>query len=71
MHADIQQVKEKVAEKSDLVRQLYTELGKVVVGQEMMVSRLMVGLLTEGHVLLEGPGSTLSATFNEIKIKRF
>lgn len=57
MHPDIQQVKEKVAEKSDLIRQLTGELGKVVVGQENMVSRLMVGLLTEGHVLLEGvPG---------------
>jgi MoxR-like ATPase len=57
MHADIQQVKEKVAEKSDLIRQLTGELSKVVVGQENMVSRLMVGLLTEGHVLLEGvPG---------------
>ncbi len=57
MHADIQQVKEKVAEKSDLIRQLTGELSKVVVGQENMVSRLMVGLLAEGHVLLEGvPG---------------
>ena len=57
MHADIQQVKEKVGEKADLVRQLNGELAKAVVGQEHMVSRLMVGLLTEGHVLLEGvPG---------------
>jgi len=57
MHADIQQVKEKVGEKSDLIRQLKSELGKAIVGQELMVSRLLVGLLTEGHVLLEGvPG---------------
>ncbi len=57
MHADIQQVKERVGEKADLVRQLNAELAKAVVGQEQMVSRLMVGLLTEGHVLLEGvPG---------------
>jgi MoxR-like ATPase len=57
MHADIQQVKEKVGEKADLVRQLNGELAKAVVGQEYMVSRLMVGLLSEGHVLLEGvPG---------------
>jgi MoxR-like ATPase len=57
MHADIQQVKEKVGEKADLVRQLNGELAKAVVGQEHMISRLMVGLLTEGHVLLEGvPG---------------
>ena len=57
MHADIQQVKEKVGARADLIRQLNSELAKVVVGQEIMVSRLMVGLLTEGHVLLEGvPG---------------
>jgi MoxR-like ATPase len=57
MHADIQHIKEKVGEKSDLILRLNGELGKVVVGQETMVSRLMVGLLTDGHVLLEGvPG---------------
>ena len=57
MHADIQHIKEKVGEKADLILRLNGELGKVVVGQEAMVSRLMVGLLTEGHVLLEGvPG---------------
>ncbi len=79
MHADIQQVKEKVADKSDLIRQLTGELSKVVVGQENMVSRLMVGLLTEGHVLLEGvPGlakttvitalaQALSVNFNRIQ----
>ncbi len=57
MQADIQHIKEKVVEKADLIRRLNGELGKVVVGQEAMVSRLMVGLLTDGHVLLEGvPG---------------
>ena len=79
MHADIQQVKEKVSEKADLIRQLNSELNKVVVGQQNMVSRLMVGLLTEGHVLLEGvPGlakttvitalaEALSVDFNRIQ----
>ncbi len=57
MHADIQHIKEKEGEKADLILRLNGELGKVVVGQEAMVSRLMVGLLTDGHVLLEGvPG---------------
>ncbi len=67
MHADIQQVKEKVGEKSDLIRQLQVELGKVVVGQEHMVSRLLVGLLTEGHVLLEGvPGLAKTTVINAL-----
>lgn len=57
MHADIQQVKERVGEKADLIHRLKGELAKTVIGQELMVSRLLVGLLTEGHVLLEGvPG---------------
>ena len=57
MHTDIQQIKEKVGQKADLLLRLNGELGKVVVGQEAMVSRLLVGLLTDGHVLLEGvPG---------------
>ena len=51
------------APREDLERQaglgsdLVNEIGKVLVGQEMMVSRLLTGLLTGGHVLLEGvPG---------------
>src|SRR6266852_987732 len=36
---------------------LYTEMAKVIVGQKIMVDRLLIGLLTGGHVLLEGvPG---------------
>jgi len=36
---------------------LMSEMGKVLVGQEAMVSRLLIGLLSDGHVLLEGvPG---------------
>lgn len=67
MHADIQQVKERVGEKSDLIRQLTAELSKVVVGQDMMVSRLLVGLLTEGHVLLEGvPGLAKTTVINTL-----
>ena len=57
MQADVQQVKDRVAEKSELIHQLNAELGKAIIGQETMISRLMIGLLTGGHVLLEGvPG---------------
>jgi MoxR-like ATPase len=57
MHADIQQTKDRVAEKADLVHRLNAELGKAIIGQEEMISRLLIGLLTGGHVLLEGvPG---------------
>ena len=57
MQVDVHQIKDRVAEESDLVRRLTNELGKAIVGQEEMISRLLVGLLTDGHVLLEGvPG---------------
>jgi MoxR-like ATPase len=45
------------AEQAQLCKDLVDEVGKVLVGQERMVERLLVGLLTGGHVLLEGvPG---------------
>ncbi len=57
MHADIQQTKDRVTEKADLIHRLNAELGKAIIGQEEMISRLLIGLLTGGHVLLEGvPG---------------
>lgn len=41
----------------DQIKRLRTEIGRVVVGQENMISRLLVGVLTGGHILLEGvPG---------------
>jgi MoxR-like ATPase len=46
-----------VGEKTKLCNELVAEVGKVLVGQEAMISRLLIGLLSSGHVLLEGvPG---------------
>jgi MoxR-like ATPase len=57
MQVDVHQIKDRVAEQSDTIHRLRGELAKTVVGQEEMVSRLLVGVLTEGHILLEGvPG---------------
>jgi MoxR-like ATPase len=48
---------EKIKEESSFVSLLKTEVGKVIVGQSKMVDRLLVGLLSRGHILLEGvPG---------------
>jgi MoxR-like ATPase len=48
---------ERAAADASAVTELATEVGKVLVGQEAMVSRLLIGLLAQGHVLLEGvPG---------------
>ncbi len=57
MRIDVHQIKDRVAEQAELIHQLQAELGKTIVGQKEMISRLLVGLLTDGHCLLEGvPG---------------
>lgn len=54
---DIRQLNEKIHQASAFVDLLNLELGKVIVGQHYMVERLLIGLLAQGHVLLEGvPG---------------
>ena len=54
---DVHQIKDQVAEKAEMLHRLDAELRKVIVGQEEMISRLLVGLLSNGHILLEGvPG---------------
>jgi len=48
---------ERAAADASAMTELATEVGRVLVGQEAMVSRLLIGLLADGHVLLEGvPG---------------
>ncbi len=57
MQIDVHQIKDRVAEQSEAIHRLQAELSKTIVGQEEMISRLLVGLLTNGHILLEGvPG---------------
>ncbi len=49
------------------VNQVITEVKKVVVGQEYMVNRLLIGLFTNGHILLEGvPGLAKTLTINTL-----
>lgn len=57
MHVDIQALNEKIRRESAFVERLNREVSKIIVGQKYMIERLMVGLLGNGHVLLEGvPG---------------
>ncbi len=57
MSEDIQVITQRVKEQSKFVNTLTKELGKVIVGQKYMIERLLVGLLSNGHILLEGvPG---------------
>ena len=57
MNTGITAINEEVQTASAFVRPLFSELGKVIVGQQYLVERLVIGLLANGHVLLEGvPG---------------
>src|SRR4051812_47782092 len=49
------------------IRRVINEVSKVVVGQEYMVNRLLVGLFTNGHILLEGvPGLAKTLTVSTL-----
>src|SRR5258705_11513389 len=57
MHTGISAINDEVQKASAFVRPLLSEIGKVVIGQSYLVERLVIGLLANGHVLLEGvPG---------------
>ncbi|HAW59732.1 MAG TPA: ATPase [Bacteroidales bacterium] len=54
---DIRELNERIQQESAFVDIIRMEMGKVIVGQRQMVERLMIGLLSNGHILLEGvPG---------------
>jgi MoxR-like ATPase len=60
---DVRSLNELVAKESAFVDRLVNEVGKVIVGQQYMIERILVGLLTGGHVLLEGvPGLAKTLT---------
>lgn len=57
MVQDIAVINNKVQEQSIFVTQLMSEMGRQIVGQKYMIERLLIGLLADGHILLEGvPG---------------
>jgi MoxR-like ATPase len=54
---DINELNEHIQKESAFVDMLHLEMGKVIIGQKYMVERLLIGLLSNGHILLEGvPG---------------
>jgi len=62
MH-DVRALNELVAKESAFVERLVNEVSKVIVGQTYMIERILIGLLTGGHVLLEGvPGLAKTLT---------
>jgi len=67
MSVDIKTLNEQIHKESAFVDAMMTEMGKVVVGQKYMVERLLIGLLSNGHVLLEGvPGLAKTLTIKSL-----
>jgi MoxR-like ATPase len=65
--AGIEIINQRVREESAFVNSLKQEVGKVIVGQTELIDRLIIGLLTNGHVLLEGvPGLAKTLTIQTL-----
>jgi MoxR-like ATPase len=64
---DIREINNKVKNESAFVAELKKELATVIVGQDHMLERILVGMLAKGHVLLEGvPGLAKTLTINTL-----
>jgi len=63
MNKEIEAIHQKIQKESVFVEKIMTEVGNVIVGQQYMVERLLIGFLSNGHVLLEGvPGLAKTLT---------
>ncbi len=64
---DIKAINEKIATESAFIDLLLLEMNKVIVGQKGMIERLLIGLLGDGHILLEGvPGLAKTLAINTL-----
>jgi MoxR-like ATPase len=64
---DIRQLNERIGYAGRFIDNIRNEVGKVIVGQNYMLDRLMIGLLSNGHVLLEGvPGLAKTLTIKSL-----
>lgn len=76
---DLTALNERIQSESTFVDEIFAEIGKIIVGQRYMIERLIIGLLCNGHILLEGvPGlakttavhalsDTISASFKRLQ----
>jgi len=67
MENDIKALNDKIQQESAFVDMLNMEMHKVIIGQKQMIERLMIGLLSNGHILLEGvPGLAKTLAINSL-----
>ncbi len=64
---DVKKINEKIEKESAFVDLLKSEMSKIIVGQNSMIDRLLIGLLGKGHILLEGvPGLAKTLAINTL-----
>ena len=57
MSVDLQNLNAEAKDKSAIIENLFAEIGKSIIGQREIVEKTIIGLLTRGHILIEGvPG---------------
>ena len=67
MDVDVRAINEKIEQESAFIDLLTAEMNKVIVGQKYMIERLLIGLLGNGHILLEGvPGLAKTLAINTL-----
>lgn len=67
MNEEITKLNERIAEESNFIDDMRREFSKVIVGQKHLIDRLIIGLLADGHILLEGvPGIAKTLSVNTL-----
>ncbi len=67
MESDIKALNDRIQQESAFVDMLNMEMQKVIVGQKQMIERLLIGMLSNGHILLEGvPGLAKTLAINSL-----
>ncbi len=67
MNTDIQEIQARVEKEAQFVEKLMTQISSVIVGQSYLIERLLIGILADGHILIEGvPGLAKTLSVNTL-----
>ena len=67
MNTDIQEIQAQVDKEALFVEKLMTQMSSVIVGQHYLIERLLIGILANGHILIEGvPGLAKTLSVNTL-----
>ncbi|MBW2998428.1 AAA family ATPase, partial [Candidatus Woesearchaeota archaeon] len=64
---DVKELNDRIEKESSFVDMIKMEMGKVIIGQKHLIDSLLIGLLSDGHILLEGvPGLAKTLAINTL-----